>query len=284
MKHQVAGILFSGLSLVAGITSAAPMIFSDAGDDPTSIAGTVEAYRNALGALNPFDPVNGDPGGRRQINWDAAPDFISDPNPFPGAFFNGDAAPRARGIEFRETGTTSGFQLSATEASGEPPQFGFPDIFTPFSEERLFSPIDGNTFDVLFFDPSDQTTPAGTRGLGVVFNDVNLADTTTMTFYDQFGDVLASEAVATSNAGGLSFLGLVFSDPLIAKVSITAGSAIFSGLDAIGGDFVVMDDFIFGEPIAFLANEVPLPGTLPLMAAALAGLAFLRRKKQALQC
>lgn len=161
-------------ALAAGVPSTgAATVFNATAADAAGLQPTVDAFRDALGELNPPAPVNA-PGGRRQINWDAAPAAIADPNPFPGDFFNGPSAPRARGIEFRATGDTTGFLLSsdpADDGAGQPaaPEFGFDSGFTPFSPNRLFSPVGGTTFDVLFFDPADQTTPAGTTGLGVVF-------------------------------------------------------------------------------------------------------------------
>lgn len=264
----------TGPSLAATLVSAVNANARDA----AGLQETVDTFRSALGGLNANAPVNADPNGRRQINWDAAPDFISDPNPFPGDFFNGDAAPRARGIEFEATGRTTGFQLSATEASGEPVAFGFEEHFKPFSPERMFTPVGGNTFKVNFFDPADQVGAALTRGLGVVFNDVELADTTTMTLYDAVGEVLAHESVLAGEKGGLSFLGFIFDEAVVASASITVGDAYFDGDTFVGGlDAVVMDDFIFGEPVP--ANVVPVPASLSLLMAGFAAMGVAARRR-----
>ena len=224
-------------------------------DDAAGLTPGVDAFRDALGVLNPNDPVNGDPNGRRQINWDAAPDAISDPNFFPGDFFNFNAAPRARGIEFRTVGSTTAFQLSSTAASGEPVNFGF-DGFTPFSPERLFTPINGNAFDVLFFDPANNSEPALSRGLGVVFNDVEEPGLTTMSFFSRSGGLLYTESVDTSSNAGFSFLGTFFDEPVVARVRIELGGQINTDGTISGADSVVMDDFIFGEPIPVLVGDV----------------------------
>ena len=271
------------------ILAAAPLtqaqaitVFNAVAADAAGIAPTVDAFRAAAGALNPNDPVNGDPAGRRQIDWDGAPDAVSDPNPFPRDFFNGDAAPRARGIEFRETGATAGFLLSATEASGQPVRFGFGGDLSTFSPERLFTPVGGTTLDVIFFDPADQTTPATVRGLGVIFTDVEVAGSTTMTFFDQGGNVLAQETAGTSGNGGFSFVGVLFDTPDVFRIAIDAGNTPILGNGLLGAssgaeDLVAMDDFIFGEPIA--VASVPLPATLPPLLAGLALVALgLRRR------
>lgn len=232
----------------------AQQVFSFTASDAAGLAPGVDEFRNALGILNAFEPVNGDPAGRRQINWDAAPDAISDPNAFPGDFFNFNGFPRARGIEFREVGSTTGFQLSSTDASGEPVNFGQAGL-SPFSPERLFVPIDGNTFDVLFFDPANNNTATTTRGLGVVFNDVDQQGLTTMSFFDVNDELLFTQAVEPSEDGGFSFLGAIFDEPIVAKVQIKLGGT-FDGENFDGADAVVMDDFIFGEPAAVLVQEV----------------------------
>ena len=238
-------------------------IFDFTADDAAGLTADVDAFRDALGVLNANDPVNGDPNGRRQINWDAAPDAISDPNLFPGDFFNFNATPRARGIEFQPVGTTSAFQLSSTAASGEPINFGS-DGFAPFSPERLFTPLNGDTFDVKFFDPANNDNPALSRGLGVVFNDVEEAGLTTMSFFSASGGLLYEESVDTSSNAGFSFLGTFFDEPVVARVRIQIGG-IFDGENFSGADSVVMDDFIFGEPIPVLLGDINGDGSLNLL-------------------
>lgn len=263
--------LFTTTAHAAGITIDYD-IFEINADDAAGIQYTVDSFRDALGPLNAPAPVNGDPNGRRQINWDAAPDVVSDPNAFPGDFFNFNAAPRARGIEFKPVGDTTGFQLSSTEASGEPVEFGFSGGFTFFSPERLFTPIGGTLFDVQFFDPTDQYSQALSRGLGVVFTDVEEAGTT-MSFYDVNDELIMSREVLAGKNASLSFLGVVFDDPKIARVRIDAG--LFGRADS-----VVMDDFIYGEPIpASDVAPVPLPAPALLLIGGLAGLGALRRRK-----
>lgn len=280
MKHLFLSLAASAVLLAPLSGLAAPVtIVNVNGDTAADIRPHVDAFRNALGPNNGNAPVNADPNGRRQINWDAAPDAISDPNPFPGDFFNANVNPRARGIEFREVGATTGFQLSSTAASGEPVAFGVPTDFVPFSPERLFTPVGGNEFDVLFFDPATQTRPATSRGLGVVFSDVETANTTSMSFFNLKNELLLKLFATPGNDKGFSFLGAIFDAPEVARVRFDVGTRTFDGDRFRGrGDSVVMDDFIFGEPIP---APVPLPAPIALMASGLIALFGMRwRAKQ----
>jgi len=85
---------------------------------------------------------------------------------------------------------------------------------------------------------------------------VDLANTTSLQFFDVFGNSLGTffAPPATGNET-LSFLGVQFTNELIGRVRITSGSA---------ADSVVMDDFIYAEPV-----PAPEPATLFLMGAGL---------------
>lgn len=255
------------------------VVVSAAGPDAASIQETVDAFRSGLGTLNPNNPVSFG-SGRREINWDAAPDAVSAPNAFPGDFFNASMSPRARGIEFTTPGT--GLQLSATEASGAGISFAnidpsYADAFASFSPERLFTATGSNIVDVEFFLPGT-TTSARAAGFGAVFSDVDLEGQTTIQLIGDSGSLGIFDVPAAPGDGGFSFLGIRDdSGAPIRSVRITSGNAALSAgvVDNPGGgtDLVVMDDFIFGE-------AVPEPSALWLcgLAAACPALGALWRR------
>jgi hypothetical protein len=224
-----------------------PIVITGAGD----VTGVVNQYRDLLGPNN-----GGEPGsrgaGRREINWDGVPDNLSAPNFMPNDFFNGPEAPRARGAVFSTPG--SGVQVSADadNPDGADVRFGninptYSSIFQAFSEERLFSPIDSNIVEMTFRVPGTDT-PAAVRGFGAVYTDVD-TDHTAFEYFDVAGNSLGTFAVPIAD-NGLSFLGVVFDRPIVARVRIEYGTVALGPDDSAQTDVSVMDDFIYGEPVA----------------------------------
>jgi len=87
-----------------------------------------------------------------------------------------------------------------------------------------------------------------------VLSDVDLADKATIQLFAQDGSSLGTySAPVRSDAGGLSFVGVTFTDAIIARVRITLGTgALDANINDVtaGGtaDLVVLDNLIYGEP------------------------------------
>ena len=212
-----------------------------------SITTQVDQFRALLG-----DPSNGgtageQPAGRREIAWDgAAANPFNNRNDFPAAFFNTTVR---SGAVFSTPGT--GFRndsLKFAEVNA-----GYADQFAAFSPTKIFTPVGSNVMDVLF-QVAGQPTPATVTGFGVVFSDVDVAGATTLQFFDASGTRLGSIAAPVrTDAAGLSFVGVVYSQAIVARVRITLGTgaigATVSDISAGGTlDLVVTDNFIYGEP------------------------------------
>jgi hypothetical protein len=279
IARVAAAILTCAVTMAAA--QAAPITFSASGANPAGIQGQVDAYRADLGTLNAN--VAGSFGsGRREINWDGVPDALAAPNILPADFFNVNSP---RGVVFSTAG--SGFQVSANAVnpSSAPVRFGninptYPNEFQTFSPQRLFTALGSNVLDVNFFVPGS-TTAALTNGFGSVFTDVDLANTTSLTFFDGANASLGTFFVpaGTTADASLSFLGVDFGSAVVSRVRITNGNGALGPTEGGGLDLVVMDDFLYGEPVAATAN-MPEPGTLALLATGMLGLGLVGSRRR----
>jgi hypothetical protein len=219
-----------------------------------SIQSTVDAFRAAVGEPDNLNVTGAmvNPAGRREINWDGGGgvDITTPPvTPF-NVFLN------TRGAQF----ITPGQGLSQAPPAGGP-QDGLAGlfnnatygvIFSTFSPLRLFTPVGSNITEALFFIPgTNGATQALVRGFGAVFTDVdnqNLRRRTIIEYYDANNKLLFRGIVpASPGDASLSFFGVVFNEPIIARVRIRTGNSA-PGPDDGQRDIVMMDDFIYGEP------------------------------------
>jgi hypothetical protein len=261
-----AAVVAAGVA--AAPASAAPVVTQATGANAAAIQGAVDAYRNSLGANNGGNPAA--TTGRREINWDGVPDDRSAPSFMPEGQF------RARGALFSTPGL--GVQVSGDDDNdggnpdADPDQVEFTNLnatyataFAPFSPERLFAPVGSNVTDVEFVVPGSDT-PAVTNGLGVVFTDVDQAGPTKIELLDSDGASLGTYPVpASAGDESLSFLGIALDQGVrAAGARITTGTAPLGNPDVTQGgaaDIVVMDDFIYGEPLPAPAKQIEQPDT-----------------------
>ncbi len=263
-------LLFSVSAAQAGFLS-----FDSAGANPAAITPTRDAFRAAVGGGTTAG-LNGSFGGvRREINWDGVPDILADPNLLPGNFFNANSP---RGAVFSTPGT--GFMVSANTGQASSTLFGFPNDFQTFSTQRLFTALGSPVTDVHFFVPGT-TIAATTSAFGVVLVDVETALISKIEFFDQNNALIFSRDALVAGNQGLSFLGGVANaGERISRVRITSGLNTIISNGVLGNpndDVVVMDDFLYAEPV-----KLSEPPTLALLALGLlAGLTRRRLRRAA---
>ena len=273
-----------GFTVVVGLTLACavqadPVTFEAAGANAAAITASRDAFRAAIGG-GTVAGANGSFGGvRREINWDGVPDMFSDPNALPANFFNVNSP---RGVVFSTPGT--GFLVSANAGAISPILFGFPNDFQVFSAQRLFSAVNSNITDVQFFLPGTSTATT-TSAFGLVFVDVEVANSTRLDFFDLQNNLIFSRTALVGGNQGLTFLGGVANaGELIARVRITSGANTLVANGVLGNqidDIVVMDDFLYAEPLAI--GAVPEPQSYALMLAGLGLVGWVARRRKRVQ-
>lgn len=293
---SVAALSLAVLGCIPTHSSAAPVIRSVGGDaTPASITAARDQFRLDLGGGTTAGSAGSFGGLRREINWDGVPDGFSAPNSLPGNFFNVNSP---RGAVFSTPGT--GFQVSAN--SGVAP-INFSNIdpnysstFGVFSAQRLFTAAGSIVTDVNFFIPGT-TTAATVAGFGAVFTDVDISFFTSIEYFNELNASLGSFSVPAGAVptASLSFLGVSFNaGEKVSRVRITTGNTPLGpgvidgngptfaagktdGVTVNGGplpvDLVVMDDFIYSEP-------VPEPSGICLFAMGITGLLTARKRNR----
>jgi hypothetical protein len=253
MRKTVLWLSLAMLSLTTTcFAQPSPAVFSAAGADAASIRATIDEFRAAVGSTLNAPGPNGNPEGRREINWDGVPAQFSAPNDFPLDFFNRNSA---RGAVF-SAGSPAwvSFQVSGNAADG-PARFdnlqaGYASLFTVFSAEKLFLSVGSNVYDTEFFVPGTDTR-ATVNGFGAVFTNVAIPFTTTIEYLSAEGVSLGKFSARVAPKG-LSFLGAVYPSRMVSRVRITLGTAAPGVAEDLeqGVNIVAADDFIYGEPVS----------------------------------
>lgn len=259
MKHPiltttltaVAAIVITSCSKDDDYIPAPPAINSvviSAAGDSAGIVPKLDQFRILAG-----DPVNNATGataGRREVNWDGVPANLTNNNSFPFDFFgSSDAAVgngRKRGLIMTTTSTS--FRVDSTDFSEVDPSYA--TQFEAFTRKRLFADM-GNTITEVTFRVPGTNTNAFVKSFAVIFSDVDVANVTSIEYFN--GTQSLGVFKAPAGPQGFSLLGVSFPVEKITRVKITSGNGLLAvGVKDIsnGGtkDLVVMDDFIYDEP------------------------------------
>jgi hypothetical protein len=220
------------------------IVFSATGDINTKL----NEFRNTLGPLN---TTTGQTGGRREINWDSVPDNMMGIK-LPEDFFNatgaGAPAGRQRGLLYAGASdaivSKTFFSEVNTQASG---QFG------NFSGDKSFAVVNAAQWPVEF-RVAGTTTIAAVKAFGIVFSDVDKPESTFLEFFSGTESLGRFYAPVHDAISSFSFLGVYFPNKQITKVNVVHEGMLVSNEKDItqGGanDLVIMDDFIYSEPVA----------------------------------
>jgi hypothetical protein len=263
--------LFPGNPISVGT----PAVFSGVGGTNTS--------GGALNALSSFESAIGgskntaaapQSGGFRTITWDGVK--------LDGSDFGGGANTivivpnKTVGIPLNRFQGQGTFFQEVYAVSGD----GFTDVnpnvtglFPAFSASNTFAMANDNSIDQSFVLASAAgTTPAlaATRGFGAIFINNEVANTSSIEYFH--GDLsLGKHFVPVGTAGQAEFLGVLFSNPIVTRVSLTLGTdtlfsfdgSTFSGTSTNNPpthNLVVTDDFVYAEPVSILDAVPVLPG------------------------
>jgi uncharacterized protein (TIGR03437 family) len=246
--------VFCSLSAIA----AEPAVFSGAGT--TDATNALNAFRTAAGTNNGGGPAQ--TSGRREVSWDGVALDGTDNGGNTTVIVQGKITGipinrfQNRGMLFKEVTAVSndGFLSANPTVTGQ---------FPAFSPANTFAAIGGNQIEVNFVLVSAATTtpvPASTRGFGVIFVDVEQANSSSIEYFNG-STSLGKYFVPPGPSGQPEFLGVLFSSPIVTRAVITAGTArlfSFSNNTVTAGpaedlaqnvDLAATDDFIIAEPV-----------------------------------
>jgi hypothetical protein len=214
-----------------------------------NVEDKLDKFRKVLGGS--LNTTPGAVGGFREVNWDGVPAEMVGKT-LPGDFFNtvGDHVPASRQRGLNYAPGSGEFRVSATEfievngtTSGE---------FASFSGDKTFANISNNLWAVKPEVPG-QAEDATVQGFGIVFSDVDKANSTSLEFFSGTKSLGKFFAPVHNAESSFSFLGVYFKEEKVTSVQVAHEGTLASGAKDIsdGGtaDLVILDNFIYDEPV-----------------------------------
>jgi hypothetical protein len=215
------------------------------------LAAALAEFRHILG--DSLNTVPGKTSGRREVNWDGVPANLNNNPNFPFDFFNSTdpavANGRKRGLVYVNDGTL--FRVDSSDFADLELSNGAQ--FDAFSGKRTFSSANSNITEAIFKVPGTNND-AFIKGFGVIFIDVDNANSTTVEFFSGNKSLGVFKAPVRTAGSSFSFLGVHFPDEKVTRIKIVAGNGlvITGAKDMSSGgtqDLVIMDDVFYNEPL-----------------------------------
>ncbi|RYY21502.1 MAG: hypothetical protein EOO04_18105 [Chitinophagaceae bacterium] len=222
-----------------------PQVFTSNGN----IITRLDEFRQSLGQLN---TQLGATTGRREISWEAVPDDMLDKT-LPPQFFNQvgtEANPSLqKGIAYEPS---FDFRVSKTQFASLDPEAA--SQFKAFSGIAVFARVGDQPQPwPISFQVAGVAEAAAVRGFGMVVSDVDVAGSVKIDYFNGSTLIGSVDVPARTGDSPFSFAGLLFKDPVITSIRVTHQGLLKAGEKDItqGGthDLVVMDDFIYAEPV-----------------------------------
>lgn len=220
------------------------VVVNRAAGDSATVVVNINQFRTVAGET--VNTAPGAIGGRREVNWDGMPDSSA------FDFFNPTApeapAGRKRGLVYFPSNVL--LRTSLTNFSNIEPTYA--NQFKVFSRPRLVSVNGTNVTEIRFKIPGTDVD-AFVKSIGIIFTDVDDANSTSVEIFN--GSTSLGFAKAQPSNGQFSFVGLSTASGKITRVRIITGNGVLAAgaKDVSDGgtkDMVVMDDFIYNEPVA----------------------------------
>ena len=265
LSTSTAAVDDAPLCVCLDVIPGAPSTFTGAGGNGSSggAFNSRQAFESAIGGANNGATPAPQPGGFRALNWDGVKldgtdfggnTFVIVPNKTVGIPVN----------RFQERGAMFGRVYAVSNDGFAAVNSGVAGVFTAFSPVNDFAPFNTHQVDLDFVLPSPHTSSgvtAGTRGLGGIFINVHNPIQTSVEYFAgpiSLGRFYVPAGPSASPA--YSFLGVLFSQPIVTRVHLTLGSGtifLFDGSSFAAGaadnapaatNVVALDDLAFAEP------------------------------------
>jgi hypothetical protein len=261
--------------------TATPTVFQGGGTGQPTAATAQANFRAAIGGVNNGAATQPFASGFRAINWDGVR--------VDGTDFGGGANTtvirqgsvvgiplnrfQTNGVYFGAINAVSGADASGNTFTTVNPSVA--GLFPPLSRPNTFAMFNDNGIDFKFVlpSPADSTVvSAATRGFGAIFENVEIANTTSIQYFNG-NTLLATVFAPVSGRGGQSFVGALFNSAIVTRAVLTLGTDViftFDGTNTRPGPFtddgvthnlVTTDDWTLAEP-------VPTPNGLPIVTGA----------------